>query len=167
MLACWYFQFLFPFQYSCGCEPPYPIMCETMWVCYLSCHGVSYALHVFYIMTLSFIVLHNVLAHIHIFLMWSILILCIISWDHMRFLCNDYFSSYASLISLHLTIYIGGDLIVCVLHSKANISICIHLGGAFYVNSCSWHFILSILLPCSNHIVINSPKRGDWKCIYS
>src|SRR3954463_7093688 len=100
-------------------------------------------------MTLSSIFLHNDLAHIHIIL--------------MRFLCNDYFSSYASLISLHSTVDIGGDLVVCVLHSKANISICIHQGGAFYVNSCSWHVILSILLPCSNHIVINSPKRGRLK----
>ena len=31
------------------------------------------------------------------------------------------------------------------------------------LNSCSWHFNLSILLPCSNHIVINSPKRERLK----
>ena len=44
-----------------------------------------------------------------------------------RFLCNYHFSLYASLISLHLAIYIGGDLMLYVY--------CIQKQSSYYMHN--------------------------------
>src|SRR3954468_12064993 len=91
-------------------------------------------------------------------------VIVIFSRDHMRLLCNDYLSSYASLISLHLPIYIGGDSLLYVYCIQTQTLLYAYIkGDPTMLNSLHGISNLYILLSCSNHIVINSPKRGRLK----